>query len=129
MKNCNQKTLISFIAFLMLIVGNAAVSQQLSAERPPADVAGNWTIYSKSDDGNTSTKYIQLKQNGTAITGHFKGPNQSGGLEGTIDARHIVFCTKTREVLTFRGMVNGDSIQGTFGIRGRHGVWQATRTN
>jgi hypothetical protein len=129
MKNCNPKTLISFIAFLMLIVGNAAVSQQLPAERPPVNVAGNWTIYSKSDDGKTATQYIQLKQNGTAITGHFKGPHQSGGLEGTIDVRHLVFRTKTRNVLTFRGMVDGDSIQGTFGIHGIHGVWQATRTN
>lgn len=125
----NQKTLFALLAFLMLLVANTAVSQQLPAERPPVNVAGNWTIYSKSDDGNTSTKYIQLKQNGTAITGHFKGPNQSGGLEGTVDARHIVFRTKTRNVLTFRGMVNGDSIQGTFGIRGVHGTWQATRTN
>lgn len=129
MRNHNHKTLSTLFAFLMLAVGNAAVSQQLPAERPPVNVAGNWTIYSKSDDGKTATQFIQLKQNGTAITGHFKGPHQSGGLAGTMDVRHIVFHTKTREVLTFRGMVDGDSIQGTFGIRGVHGVWQATRTN
>jgi hypothetical protein len=129
MKSCNQKVLISFFLFLLPIVGNRAVSQQVPAEQPPANVAGNWTIYSKSDDGKTATQYIQLKQNGTAITGHFKGPHQSGGLEGTMDIRHIVFHTKTREVLTFRGMVDGNSIQGAFGIHGVHGVWQATRTN
>jgi hypothetical protein len=128
MKNRNQKTLISFFAFLMLLIGTA-VSQELPPEGAPVNVEGNWTIYSKSDDGKTATQYLQLKQNGTAITGHFKGPYQSGGLEGTIDARHIVIRTKTRGVITFRGMVNGDTIQGHFGIRGHHGVWQATRTN
>jgi hypothetical protein len=43
--------------------------------------------------------------------------------------RHIVIRTKTRGVITFRGMVNGDTMQGEFGIRGNHGVWQATRTH
>jgi hypothetical protein len=128
MKNSKQMFL-AFLAFLSLVVGSAAVAQQVPQDRPPANVAGNWTIYSKSDDGKTATQYLQLKQNGTVITGHFKGPNQSGGLEGTMDVRHIVFRTKTRNVLTFRGMVDGNSIQGTFGIHGIHGVWQATRTN
>jgi hypothetical protein len=36
-----------------------------------------------------------------------------------------MFRTKTRNVLTFRGMVDGDSMQSTFGIRGVHGEWQA----
>ncbi len=129
MNNSNRKTIHSFFAFLMWMVGNKAVSRQLPAERSPTDVAGNWTIYSKCDDGKTSTKYIQVKQNGSAITGHFRGPYQSGSLVGTIESRHVVFRTRTREVLTFRGMVNGDTIQGTFGIPGMHGVWQAMRKN
>jgi hypothetical protein len=123
-----RATVLSCFAFLMLILCHGGIAQQLPTERAPVNVAGNWTIYSKSDDGKTATQFIQLNQNGTALTGHFKGPHQSGGLEGTIDARHIVFRTKTREVLTFRGMVNGDSIEGNFGIRGVHGTWQATRT-
>jgi hypothetical protein len=124
----NKKRILPFFAFLLWITCTGAVSQQLPQERLPVNVAGNWTIYAKGDDGNTSTKYIQVEQNGSTITGHFKGPNQSGGLEGTVDFRHIVFRTKTREVLTFRGMINGDTMQGNFGIRGIHGVWQATRT-
>jgi hypothetical protein len=120
--------ILSLFAFLMLIPCHGGIGQQLPTEQAPVNVAGNWTIYSKSDDGKTATQFIQLNQNGTALTGHFKGPHQSGGLEGTIDERHIVFRTKTREVLTFRGMVNGDRIEGNFGIRGVHGTWQATRT-
>jgi hypothetical protein len=125
----SYKRFLAFVAFLLLSLGNAAVGQQLPQERPPADVAGNWTIYSKSDDGKTATQLIELKQNGSTITGHFKGPYQSGGLEGTINIRHIVFRTKTRNVLTFRGMVDGNTMEGNFGIHGHHGTWQARRSD
>jgi hypothetical protein len=125
----SKKMYLPLFAFLLLITGNFAVGQQLPQERPPASVAGNWTIYSKGDDGKTATQYIQLKQNGTTITGHFKGPHQSGSLEGTMDVRHIVFHTKTRNVLTFRGMVDGNTMQGNFGIHGIHGTWQASRSD
>jgi hypothetical protein len=120
------------LLFLMVsVVWTAA--QQAPVDDAPANVEGNWTIYSKSDDGKTATKYVELKQNGTTLTGHFKGPNQSGGLEGTVNGKHIVFHTKTRSVLTFRGQVEGDSIHGTWGIHGphiepMHGDWEARRT-
>lgn len=119
---------LAFLAFALL-VGQAAVAQQLPQERPPASVAGNWIIYTKGDDGKTGTHYVDLVQNGNTLTGHFKGPYQSGGLEGTMNVRHILFRTKTRNVLTFRGMVDGNTMQGTFGIRGQHGTWQGRRAN
>jgi len=114
---------------------SAILAQEPPSDQPPANVAGNWTIYSKNDDdGVTSTKYVKLTQDGGKLTGHFKGPNQSGGLEGTVEGRHIVFRTKTRNVLTFRGQVDGDSIRGTFGVfvpkKGlMHGQWEARRSN
>jgi predicted small lipoprotein YifL len=124
----NHKQLfLSLLAFLFLLLGTAAFGQQLPQEKPPADVSGDWTIYSKGDDGQTATQYITLKQDGNTITGHFKGPHQSGSLKGTINIRHIVFQTNTREVLTFRGMVDGNTMEGNFGIRGHHGTWQARR--
>jgi hypothetical protein len=126
MKN-HKQLFLSLFACSFLMVGSAAVAQQLPAERPAADVSGDWTIYSKSDDGKTATQYITLKQEGVTITGHFKGPHQSGSLKGTINIRHIVFRTNTREVLTFRGMVDGNTMQGNFGIRGVHGTWEARR--
>jgi hypothetical protein len=69
---------------------------------------------------------------------HFKGPNQSGGVQGTIEEQHIVVHTKTRDVLTFRGRVNGprvggvvqgNSIDGTFHDRGGTGSFQGVRSN
>jgi hypothetical protein len=124
-----KRSPILAFAFLCLGVGAVASAQQPPAEKPPANVAGKWTVYSKSADGSTATKYIELKQDGTTITGHFKGPNQSGGLEGTINEQHIVFRTKTRWVFVFRGRVDGDTIQGTFHDRRGTGEWQAQRTS
>ena len=72
------------------------------------------------------------------ISGRFKGPNQSGGLEGTIDEQHLVVRTKTRDVLVFRGRVNGprvegvvqgNSYNGTFHDRGGTGSFQGVRSN
>jgi hypothetical protein len=86
-------------------------------------------IEAKNWDGEFDTKSIDLQQNGNIITGHFKGPRQSGSLEGSINAHHILFRTKTRTPLTFRGQVQGDTIQGTFNVRGHQGEWHAWRSS
>lgn len=119
------------IAFSIIAIA-ASFAQEPPADQPPANVAGKWTFYTKSEDGNTSTKYIELKQDGAKLSGHFKGPNQSGGLEGTVEGRHIVFHTKTRAVLTFRGQADGDTMHGNFGVHGAHinmhGEWEARKS-
>jgi hypothetical protein len=127
-KVCAKSLLVSLL-LLLIIAPASSLAQEPPPQQPPDDVAGNWTIYARDPNGGTSTKYIQLKQNGTQLTGHFKGPNQSGGLEGTIDVHHIVFHTKTRDVLTFRGRVEGNKMSGDFGNRGKHGTWEAVRQN
>lgn len=129
MRNYGSKRLAAALAFLLWITAGASLAQEPPAEQPPDNVAGNWSIYANDPNGTTSTKYIQLKQDGNQLTGHFKGPHQSGGLEGTINGHHIMFRTKTRDILTFRGMVEGNKMSGNFGNRGQHGTWQAERTN
>jgi hypothetical protein len=142
MEGLVKKYNISFalfcVALLLFTVINVGAAQQPPPQQPPANVAGNWTIYSKGPTGETSTKFIELQQNGTVLSGHFKGPNQSGGLEGTIEQQHIVFRTKTRYVLTFRGRVEGNRVEGrvegnhitgTFHDRAGTGQWQAVRPN
>ena len=120
------------------IAGEMAMGQQPPAQQPPANAAGNWTLYCKDPNGSTSTKYLDLRQNGTVITGHFKGPNQSGGVQGTIDVQHLVVKTKTRDVLVFRGrvdgpridgVVQGNTFNGTFHDRGGTGSFQGVRSN
>lgn len=123
---------------LMVFIGTAASAQQPPPQQQPANAAGKWTLYCKDPNGSTSTKYLELQQKGTVISGHFKGPNQSGGVQGTINEQHLVVSTKTRDVLTFRGRIDGPRVQGvvqgntftgTFHDRGGTGSFQGQRTN
>ena len=98
------------------------------SQQPPANVEGNWTIYSTSiQTGETVVKHVQIAQYGNSLTGYFEGPNQSGPIQGQVNGRHVVFSTVTRTVLTFRGQVYGDSMSGLYGIHGKHAPWQAVR--
>ncbi|HTZ49754.1 MAG TPA: hypothetical protein VMH20_19345 [Verrucomicrobiae bacterium] len=126
-----------FVCFLSLILlYRVARPQQPPSEAPPANVAGKWVLYCNDPNGSTSSKYLDLQQDGNNIKGHFKGPNQSGGVEGTINAQHLVVRTKTREVLVFRGridgprvngVVQGSTYNGTFHDRGGTGTFQGQR--
>src|SRR5579863_5447646 len=118
---------IATLILLLCSLTVRATAQEPLPSAEPVNVEGKWTISAKNPEGTVDTKYVELKQNGNQITGHFKGPNQSGGLEGTVNNRHIVFRTKTREVLTFRGQVNGDTIEGTFHTRRGTGQFHAYR--
>ena len=123
---------------LLVVFCGVVWAQQPPSLKPPANVNGKWTLYCKDPNGTTSTKYLDLQQEGTNIKGgHFKGPNQSGGVEGTIDVQHLVVRTKTRNVLVFRGRVDGSRVDGvvqattfngTFHDRGGTGSFQGVRT-
>jgi hypothetical protein len=120
----------------LLVVHGGHALGQTPPPPPPASVAGSWTITSTGPRGDTETQLLQLTQNGAVLTGRFEGPHQSGSLDGVMDRQHIVFRTNTRWVLTFRGRVDGDRvngqvvgkvINGTFHTRAGTGVWQATK--
>jgi hypothetical protein len=132
-----KKLSYCFVAvFLLTIFCQVAWSQEAPSEEPPANVAGKWILYCNDPNGTTSSKYLDLEQDGNNIKGHFKGPNQSGGVEGTINGQHLVVRTKTRDVLVFRGrvdgprvngVVQGSSYSGTFHNRGGKGSFQGQR--
>ena len=113
---------------MALVVGISAVGQTPLPNSQPVDVTGHWVIEAKNWNGQLDTKTVDLQQKGESITGHFKGPNQSGGLEGSINGHHIVFRTKTKNPLTFRGQVQGDTMEGNFHVLGREGQFHAERT-
>jgi hypothetical protein len=128
-----------FAALWLLIIfcQAAAWSQQPPSQGLPANVTGKWTLYCHDPNGSTSAKYLDLQQEGATLKGHFKGPNQSGGVEGTINQQHLVVRTKTRNVLVFRGRVDGPRVDGviqgstyngTFHDRGGTGTFQGQRT-
>ncbi len=106
----------------------AALTQEPLPNQAPVDVSGHWIISAKNWNGTMDTKTVDLQQKGSEITGHFKGPNQSGGLDGSVNGHHIVFRTKTRNPLTFRGQVEGDTMTGNYHVMGKEGEFHAERT-
>jgi hypothetical protein len=117
---------------LLLTLGSTTMAQE-----PPANVAGSWTIHSRGPDGRERTQVMHIVQQGGVITGHYQGPGQEGELEGTINQQHILFRTKTRTVLTFRGRVDGPrtdhvvqgrTISGTYRDQHGEGHWNAVRS-
>ena len=105
----------------------AVVVYAVSAAHPAANVAGSWQV-TVSGDAGSAEQTIVLTQDGNTITGSFKGPRQSGPLEGTVDGNTIKFHVKTRVPLDYTGTVDGDTMKGTMTGRGKTGNWTATRT-
>jgi hypothetical protein len=126
-----------FLALVIIFCQAAAWSQQAPPQQLPANVTGKWTLYCNDPNGTTSAKYLDLKQDDNGnIKGHFKGTYQSGSVQGTIDGHHLVVRTNTRDVIVFRGRVDGPRIDGvvqgntydgSFHNRGGRGTFQGVR--
>lgn len=126
MKRARAACLIVLAPFVFA----ASLSSQEQGEVRFDIVRGNWTISAKNvENDEWVTKYVEIYQNRTQLSGKFQGPNQEGGIEGSIQNHHIEFHTKTRSVMTFRGEVDGDTMSGMYGIHGKHAPFKAVRTN
>lgn len=88
-----------------------------SAADEPANVAGTWS----------AEQTIFLKQEGAKITGTFKGPRQSGPLEGTVEATTSLSTWLRVVPLDYKGTVDGDTMKGTMMGNGKTGDWTAAR--
>jgi hypothetical protein len=123
MNQPNRKLLAACVALgLFLSCGLVRAADQ------PANVAGTWKV-SVSGGAGSAEQTIVLKQDGNKITGTFKGPRQSGPLEGTVDGKNISFHVSTRVPLDYKGTVDGDSMKGTMTGNGKTGAWTAARAN
>jgi hypothetical protein len=126
----HSKSFLFVLAFLVAAAGGVSWSQPAAQQEPPDNVSGNWTIYANNiEKAGSSLKTVQISQEGSIITGRFKGPHQSGKIQGWVNVHHVEFSTDTREVLTFRGEIQGNIMSGLYGINGRHAEWHAERTN
>jgi hypothetical protein len=107
---------------ILLICGLA------QAADAPANVAGTWKVAVTGATGNAE-QTIVLNQAANKITGTFKGPRQSGQLEGTVDGNNIAFHVATRVHLDYKGTVDGSTMKGTLMGNGKTADWTATRAN
>lgn len=117
---CQGRFVLCMFTFLLVLYG-AAYAADI-----PANVAGTWNV-SVSGETGSAQQTIVLKQEGGKITGTFKGPRQSGPLEGTVDGNNISFHVSTRVPLDYKGTVDGDTMKGTMTGKGKTGDWTATR--
>jgi hypothetical protein len=91
-----------------------------------ANVAGTWSV-TASDGGRKVAQTLVIQQDASKITGTFKGPLQSGTLEGTITGNAITFHVQARRALDYTGTVDGDAMKGTLLGAGKTGDWTAAR--
>src|SRR5579871_2057816 len=117
------RTFLQFTSCLLLLV----VAVATVAADAPANVAGTWAVDVSGAAGKT-TQTIVLKQDGATITGTFKGPRQSGTIDGTVDGKNVKFHVTARIPLDYTGTVDGDSKKGTMSGRGQQGDWTASRS-
>jgi hypothetical protein len=121
MKSNLRKSIVLCAVALLLLT--CAVAR--AADDPP-NVAGTWNV-SVSGEAGSAQQTIVLQQDGNKITGTFKGPRQSGPLEGTVDGNNISFHVATRVPLDYKGTVDGDTMKGTMSGKGKTGDWTTTR--
>jgi hypothetical protein len=114
-----------FVWACVWIVLLAAFGLAFAADEP-ANVAGTWNITASGEAGNASQTIVR-KQEGNKITGTFRGPRQSGTLEGAVLGNKISFHVNTRIPLDYQGTVDGDNMNGTLTTHGKSGAWIATR--
>lgn len=94
----------------------------------PANVAGTWNVSAKTGRRGVNQTLV-LEQNGGKITGTFKGPRQSGTIDGTVAGNTINFHVTAGIPLDYTGTVDGDSMKGTLSGNGQAGDWTARRAH
>jgi hypothetical protein len=99
------------------------------ADDSAPNVAGTWTV-SVTNGRRSAKQTLVIQQNGQKITGTFKGPRQSGTLDGTITDDNIMFHVTAKIPLDYKGIISGDAtkMNGTFAGDGKTGDWSASRS-
>ena len=114
--------------------GLAIAQSQDQAPRPPASVAGKWTMALELEMG-TATTALDFKQEGAKITGTYTGRYGSFPLTGTVKERALEFAFKmnadgTEANMAFWGEVapDGQSMKGRAELEGLgEANWSAKR--
>ncbi|MBV8834435.1 MAG: hypothetical protein JO108_34995 [Acidobacteriaceae bacterium] len=89
-----------------------------------ADVTGKWTYEMPGRDGNTMTGTMNLKADGSKLTGTISGPRGETEIsDGKIDGDNVSFnvvreFNGNKMTLNYKGKVEGDTIHFTMKMEG-----------
>jgi hypothetical protein len=97
----------------VLVTTFAAMAVTASALAADAKVAGEWDFTVELQAG-TGTPHLSLKQDGSTVSGHYKGQLGEAPVTGTIKGNDLRLATRISAqgqelVLTYTGTVEGDS--------------------
>jgi hypothetical protein len=119
---------LSAAALCLLIFSAAHI-----ASAQDANVAGTWELSAPGRNGNTVTQTLTLQQDGTKLTGSMAGQRGSSPVTGTVSGNNIDFSVtrntrRGQSQTNYTGAVSGDTMKGTFSMRGNTVNWEAKRS-
>lgn len=89
-----------------------------------SNLSGIWQVSFNGKRGGRQAT-MQLKEDGTKLSGSFQGERGSAPLKGTLNGNQVSFTVKMpRRTLSFSGSVEGDKMSGT---TEQGGSWSASR--
>ena len=99
--------------FIAMLASSAFVGAALAAD---ANVAGEWDFTVETQAG-TGTPHFSLKQDGSNVSGSYKGQLGEAPVTGTVKGNELTINFKvsaqgTDLAITYSGTVDGDSIKG-----------------
>ncbi|HKS57093.1 MAG TPA: hypothetical protein VJS12_17485 [Steroidobacteraceae bacterium] len=99
--------------FITMLASTVFVAAALAAD---ANVAGEWDFQVETQAG-TGTPHFSLKQDGSSVTGHYKGQLGEAPVTGTVKGNELTLNFKVSAqgadlAITYTGTVEGDSIKG-----------------
>ena len=108
-----RRLLLTSLAAGSVLYGHAASA----ADPAPANVSGTWAMTVTSKMGTNKPTAV-LAQDGTHLTGTYKGRTGDTPLTGTVAGNHVQLDIPIRMMgramqLTYTGVVDGDMMSGT----------------
>lgn len=119
-----------FVLTILLVVAFGAMA---------ADINGKWTAETPGRNGGAPrVTTFTFKVDGAKLTGNISRPGRGGDptvseiTGGTVDAKTVSFTTKTQMgdntmVTTYKGIINGDSIEFESSMTGQDGTPRTTK--
>ena len=119
-----------FVLTILLVVAFGAMA---------ADISGKWTAETPGRNGGAPrVTTFTFKVDGAKLTGNISRPGRGGDpmvseiSDGTVDAKTVSFTTKTQMgdntmVTTYKGIINGDSIEFESSMTGQDGTPRTTK--